>query len=198
MSVSWKTPITTKGAIFPRMSSMRVTGVTWSCSSVPRSLSRTIAIAVNWMSVNVRMIAMRPGMMNVAVRRSGLYQGLTRTSTGSAGVFQPARCARRWIDRPFAIPLAIDIACDEVVVSDAFTMRSACAGAPRWMSLPKFASITRPTDACAESISRRSSACESTYLTTSKYSLAVIFETSSRLSYERDSSRTAVVRCLTS
>ena len=84
----------TNGKIFPRMISKRVTGVTWSCSSVPRSRSRTIAIAVYWMSVKVRMIAMRPGMMNVAVLRSGLYQGRTRRSTGRAFSFQPARFAR--------------------------------------------------------------------------------------------------------
>jgi hypothetical protein len=153
MSVSWKTPITTNGAIFPRMSSTRVTGVTWSCSSVPRSLSRTIAIAVNWMSVNVRRIAMRPGMMNVAVRRSGLYQGLTRRSTGGPGSFQPALAASVRSESWFEIPPAIAIAWLAVVVSEAFTTRRAFALAPRRRSLPKSWSITRPTEAWPESIS---------------------------------------------
>ena len=131
---------------------MRVAGVTCSCSSVPRSRSRTMALAVNWMSVKVRMIAMRPGMMKLAVFSSGLYQGRTRRSTGRAFAFQPARCARMRIDRPFEIPAAIDMAWLAVVVSEALTMSSAFAGAPRWMSLPKSRSMTRPTDARAPSI----------------------------------------------
>ena len=84
--------MTMKGRILPRISSARVAGVTWSCSSVPRSRSRTIALAVNWMSVKVRMIAISPGMMKRDVRRSGLYQGRTRRSTGSSRLVQPA-CA---------------------------------------------------------------------------------------------------------
>ena len=47
------------GRILPRISSVRVSGVTCSCSSVPSSRSRTMAPAVNWMSVKVRMIAMQ-------------------------------------------------------------------------------------------------------------------------------------------
>ena len=64
-------------------------GVTCSCSRVPSSRSRTIEAAVKLMSVKVRMIASRPGMMKLAVRRSGLYQGRTRRSTGSSRSRQP-------------------------------------------------------------------------------------------------------------
>src|SRR5262245_20207074 len=101
------------------MISTRVAGVTWSCSSVPRSRSRTMAVAVNWMRVNVRITAIRPGMMKLEVLRSGLYQGRTRRSIGSDGHFHPAFQDRTWIESPFAIPDAIDIAWLEVVVSDA-------------------------------------------------------------------------------
>ena len=85
--------MTMNGRILPRISSARVAGVTCSCSSVPRSRSRTMALAVNWISVKVRMIAIRPGMMKRDVRRSGLYQGRTRTSMGSCRCVQPARAA---------------------------------------------------------------------------------------------------------
>jgi hypothetical protein len=110
------------------MISTRVAGVTCSCSSVPRSRSRTIAVAVNWISVNVRMTAMRPGMMKLDVFKSGLYQGRTRRSIGRAGHFHPAFDERTWIESPFAIPEAIDMAWLEVVVSDASTIRNARAG----------------------------------------------------------------------
>jgi hypothetical protein len=56
------------------------------------------AMAVNWMSVKVRMIAMRPGMMNVAVLRSGLYQGRTRRSTGSEVSASRRFPARVWTE----------------------------------------------------------------------------------------------------
>ena len=180
------------------MISVRVAGVTCNCSSVPRSRSRTIALAVNWMSVNVRMIAISPGMMKLAVFSSGLYQGRTRRSIGREFAFQPARCARIRTESPLEMPAAIDMAWLAVVVSEALTMSSAFAGAPRWMSLPKSRSITRPTEARAPSIQRRSSSRDPTEPTTSKYSVAVIFATSSRLSYVRASSRTTVFRCLTS
>ncbi len=150
------------GKIFPRISSRRVTGVTWSCSSVPRSRSRTIAIAVNWMRVKVRMIAMSPGMMNVSVLRSALYQGLTRMSTGRLSLFQPALRARYCTESPCEIPRAIAIACVEVVVSEALTIRRARAGSPRWLSRAKFRSIARPTAARAVSIAWRSSSYEAT------------------------------------
>ena len=141
---------------------------------------------------------MSPGMMKVAVRRSGLYQGLTRRSTGGPDSFHPALAASVRRDSWFEIPPAIAIAWLAVVVSEAFTTRRAFADAPRRRSLPKSWSITRPTEAWPASISWRSAASEATYFTTSKYSLAVIFATSSRLSYERSSSRTTVFRCLTS
>ena len=150
------------------------------------------------MSVNVMMMAIRPGMVKVAVLRSGLYQGRTRRSMGSSRTRQPACLARVRIDMPLATPPAIDIACIDVVVSDALTIRKACAGWLRWRSLPKSRSITSATLALPASISRRSSSMDDTPPTTEKYSLAVSLATSSRLSYERLSSSTIVRMCFTS
>ena len=62
------------GTILPTVSSMLRMGETINCSSVPRSRSRAIAIAVNITRVIVRMTPTRPGTMKTAVRRSGLYQ----------------------------------------------------------------------------------------------------------------------------
>ncbi len=49
------------------------------------------------------------------------------------------------------MPAAIDIACVEVVESEALTISSACAGSPRRRSLPKSRSMTSATAARAES-----------------------------------------------
>ncbi len=88
-------------------------------------------MAVNWISVNVRMIAIRPGMMKRDVRRSGLYQGRTRRSIGSCLYCQPPCCANVSIDIFWAMPAMIDMACDDVVLSEALTIRKARAGALR-------------------------------------------------------------------
>ena len=77
-------------------------------------------------------------------------------------------------------------------------MSIACADWPRRRSLPYSRSMTRATDACAESRARRSSSNEETPPIRSKYWLACILATSSRLSYDRDSSSTTIFRCLTS
>jgi hypothetical protein len=61
--VIWTSPTPTYGASFPSISSVLVIGVTMSCSSVPRSRSRTIAIAVTRTSVIVRMTPTSPGTM---------------------------------------------------------------------------------------------------------------------------------------
>jgi hypothetical protein len=58
----------------PITSSIDRTGETISCSSVPRSRSRAMPIAVNITIVIVRITPTSPGTMYTAVRRSGLYQ----------------------------------------------------------------------------------------------------------------------------
>ena len=96
------------------------------------------------------------------------------------------------------MPAATDIACVDVVESEALTISSACADWLRRRSLPKSRSMTSATDACAESSARRSSSNDETPPIRSKYWLACIRATSSRLSYDRDSSSTTIGRCLTS
>ena len=128
---------------------------------------------------------MRPGMMNVAVRRSGLYQGLTRRSTGGPDSFQP-RLRREAPERELARDAARDrhrLARGRRVrrVHDEERLRAARrAGGPcrsRGRSRGRPRRGPRRSRAAAR-------ASDPTCFTTSKYSLAVIFATSSRLSYE--------------
>ena len=87
-------PTTMNGTILPSMRLVLVIGVTTSCSSVPRSRSRTIAMLVMRMSIIASSTPMMPGTMNTELLRSGLYHGRTRISSGSTGAFDPARRER--------------------------------------------------------------------------------------------------------
>ncbi len=60
------------GSTLPIVSSAGETGVAMRNSRLPRSRSRTIAIAVNSTIVIVRMTPMRPGTVFTGARRSGL------------------------------------------------------------------------------------------------------------------------------
>ena len=62
----------TNGRILPTVSSHGETGVAISISRLPRSRSRTSAIAVNSTIVIVRIMPTRPGTVFTAARRSGL------------------------------------------------------------------------------------------------------------------------------
>src|SRR2546428_507657 len=72
------------GMILPSSSSQRRIGLTTSASSVPRSRSRTIAMAMTLTVVCIRRAPISPGTMKMADTRSGLYQARTRTSSGGA------------------------------------------------------------------------------------------------------------------
>ena len=65
-------PMATKGSTLPRVSSQGDTGVAMSISMLPRSRSRTRAMAVNSTMVMVRITPIRPGTVLTGARRSGL------------------------------------------------------------------------------------------------------------------------------
>ena len=65
-------PMPTKGSTLPRVSSHGETGVAISISRLPRSRSRTRAMAVNSTIVMVRITPIRPGTVLIGARRSGL------------------------------------------------------------------------------------------------------------------------------
>ena len=58
---SCTSPIAANGKVFPRISSIGRIGVTISCSIVPISFSRTIAIDVSVNVTNMMMLTMTPG-----------------------------------------------------------------------------------------------------------------------------------------
>ena len=70
------------------MSSHRASGVTFNCSSVPSSFSRTIAIADRLVVITSSSSATMPGIMKSRLSRSGLNQ--TRTSARDQAVPAPA------------------------------------------------------------------------------------------------------------
>ena len=72
----------TYGRILPTTSSHGRMGVTMSCSIVPRSRSRTIAVAVRMEVMANRIMPITPGIMKYELTRSGLYQTRVRTSSG--------------------------------------------------------------------------------------------------------------------
>ena len=65
-------PIATNGSTLPSVSSHGDTGVAISISRLPRSRSRTSAIAVNMTIVMVRITPTSPGTVLTGARRSGL------------------------------------------------------------------------------------------------------------------------------
>jgi hypothetical protein len=68
------------GSILPSRSSVRVSGVTMSCSSVPRSRSLTIAVLVRIIEIYVMMRPTRPGIMKLTFLSSGLKTTRARVS----------------------------------------------------------------------------------------------------------------------
>lgn len=70
------------GINFPSIRLDLPMGVTMSCSGVPRSRSRTMAVLVMRVMVMVSNTPTMPGTMNTALFCAGLYQGRTRISTG--------------------------------------------------------------------------------------------------------------------
>ncbi|MCY1534434.1 hypothetical protein D9M68_698070 [compost metagenome] len=72
----------TKGSTLPMVSSQGDTGVVMSISMLPRSRSRTRAMAVNSTMVMVRITPTSPGTVFSGARRSGLYRLTTDTLLG--------------------------------------------------------------------------------------------------------------------
>ena len=75
------------------MSSQRASGVTFSCSSVPSSFSRTIAIADRLVVITSSSSATMPGIMKSRLSRSGLNQTRTSALTSGSGARPPMRAA---------------------------------------------------------------------------------------------------------
>ena len=76
-------PRTAYGTSLPTISSERASGVTLSCSSVPSSFSRTIAIDDRFVVTTSSSSARMPGIMKSRLSRPGLNQ--TRTSALTRG-----------------------------------------------------------------------------------------------------------------
>src|SRR4030067_3732720 len=83
------------GYIVATTSSQGRIGVTINCAIVPRSRSRTIAVAVKMEVKAYRIIPITPGIMKKALTRSGLYQTWVRTSIGSFNAVVWPQRARR-------------------------------------------------------------------------------------------------------
>jgi hypothetical protein len=188
-------PTSTNGRIFPSMRLVLLSGVTMSCSRVPRSRSRTIAMLVMSRSVSERSTPMIPGTMYASVRIAGLYQGRTRTSSGGARPVRPAA-----ISAPRAAPAsdAPAMAADEAIGSAASTMICACAVRPRLMSRWNSGGMITAAFAAPDANRRVSSARLSTEPTMSKLPVLRMTAISDRLSALRDSSSTTVGRWRTS
>ena len=71
-SSSCRKASTRYGTSLPTTTAIGETGVTISCSSVPRSRSRTIEKAASSVPEKVSRIATSPGMRRLALRESGL------------------------------------------------------------------------------------------------------------------------------
>ena len=88
-------PMNAYGSSLPVISSQRASGVTLSCSSVPISFSRTIAIADRFVVITSSSSATMPGIMKSRLSRRGLNQtrisGCTRPVTGNPGAAAAAR-----------------------------------------------------------------------------------------------------------
>ncbi|MCY1277213.1 hypothetical protein D9M70_259010 [compost metagenome] len=82
ITVTCTRPMPTKGSTLPMVSSQGDTGVVMSISMLPRSRSRTRAMAVNSTMVMVRITPTSPGTVFSGARRSGLYRLTTDTLLG--------------------------------------------------------------------------------------------------------------------
>ena len=80
-------PIKAYGRSLPTISSHRASGVTFNCSSVPTSFSRTIAMALRLVVTTSSSSATIPGIMKSRLSSRGLNQ--TRISTDTGGTTRP-------------------------------------------------------------------------------------------------------------
>ena len=158
-------------------------GVTTSCSSVPRSRSRTIAMLVMTMSVIESSRPTRPGTIYVELFSAGLYHGRMRTSMGArvTALARPASDA--------ALIAAVDAS-----GSAASTIICACACLPRFKSLAKSGGMMSAARTSPASIRSRISSRLRASPMISKLPVLRIASTSDRLSVDRDSSMMTVGR----
>ncbi len=88
-------PMTTNGKTLAKTNSHERTGVTESCSAVPRSFSLTIEMPVKFMVEVIKITQSIPGTMKLTLFNSGLYQTLTCGSTRMVSCVRiPMRCSR--------------------------------------------------------------------------------------------------------
>src|SRR3990172_3327482 len=186
--------------ILPSKSSQRRIGLTTSASSVPRSRSRTIAIAMTLTVVCISNAPNSPGTMKIAETRSGLYQARTRKSSGgvpSRTTAPPLVRASTASERSAASAVAAFIADVATCGSEASTIT--CTRAWRresWRA--RSGGPTTPTIAVPLSIRRVSSCWLRSRWRMSKYWLFSSASRSCCASTLLDCSTTAVGTCLTS
>src|SRR6266542_4114291 len=116
-----------------------------SCSSVPRSRSRTIAKAARRVPEKVSRIATRPGMRRLALRESGLKSRSGWVRIGRS--FAWARSASSVTDLAKATPLAAARACAEIVESEPSIRTRTSAGSPFRRRRAYSGGISTPTEA---------------------------------------------------
>jgi hypothetical protein len=156
------------------------TGVTMSCSSVPRSRSRTMANAARMVPENASRMAIRPGISRLALRESGL-NSITGCGSrgGAASRARVIASSSEWVS---AMPVAADRVCDETEESEPSISTRNSALSPLRRRRANSGGISNPTWACPATISCRSAARESTLRTTAKSRVLTRSATSSRLS----------------
>ena len=128
----------------PTTSSIERTGDTISCSSVPRSRSRAMPIAVNMTIVIVRITPTRPGTMYTAVRRSGLYQVEVDRLIGS-GVPSCQELTRSSADHAATTAAAVWVALATVWASAPSTTSCTSTGRRAVIAAPNPAGMTSAT-----------------------------------------------------
>ena len=116
-----------------------------SCSSVPLSFSRTIALAVSITAIIWQRTTIRPGMKKFGDRVSGLNRTRGRASTGSGAPF-----ASRASDSSSAIAAPTFTASAATVDSEPSTSSRTCPVCPAWSRREKTSGILIPTRARPE------------------------------------------------
>jgi len=171
------------------MSSAERTGVVISSSRLPRSRSRTSAIAVKITIVMLSITPISPGTTCTAVRRSGL-NSLSNSIVGVAREGMPLRpgsgacwIARTAVSTPGRVPS---------------TMTCATGRVPSIRRRSKSGGIYRPACSSPVWISRRSSSTPSGRATNSTTWLEAISATSERDACVRARSTTPARTCRTS
>ena len=105
---------------------------------VPRSRSRTMALAVRIEVRANKIMPITPGIMKWALTRSGLYHTVVRTSSGGVMALSRPRCARRAcktsVECAWPINIAAESAVEATVGSEPSSTKMTCAEPPEAIS----------------------------------------------------------------